>query len=98
MPRALAGFSGTLQVDGYVAYDALTDAKRPGGPLALAFCWSHFRRRFYDIAKGGNAPIASGGARRASAQLYAIEAEIRGRSPDERRAERQAGPSRSSTL
>ena len=39
--RHLAGFSGVLQVDGYAAYDALTDAKRAGGPLTLAFCWSH---------------------------------------------------------
>lgn len=35
------------------------DAKRPGGPLVLAFCRSDFRRRFYYIAKAGNAPIAS---------------------------------------
>jgi transposase len=87
--RHLAGFSGTLQVDGYVAYDALTDAKRAGGPLTLAFCWSHFRRRFYDIAKGGSAPIATEALERI-AQLYAIEAEIDGQSPDARRAERQA--------
>jgi transposase len=87
--RHLAGFSGTLQVDGYVAYDALTDARRAGGPLRLAFCWSHFRRRFYDIAKGGNAPIASEALERIGA-LYKIEEEIRGRSPDERRAQRQA--------
>jgi len=86
--RHLAGFSGILQVDGYVAYDALTDAKRAGGPLMLAFCWSHFRRRFYDIAKGGNAPIAAEALERIG-ELYKIEAEIRGRSPDERRAQRQ---------
>jgi transposase len=87
--RHLAGFSGTLQVDGYVAYDALTDAKRAGGPLTLAFCWSHFRRRFYDIAKGGSAPIATEALERI-AQLYAIEAEIGGQSPDARRTKRQA--------
>src|SRR5438876_8560274 len=46
----LAGFSGTLQVDGYAGYDRQTDATRLGGPLVLAYCWSHFRRRFYDIA------------------------------------------------
>ena len=86
--RHLAGFSGILQVDGYVAYDALTNAKRAGGPLTLAFCWSHFRRRFYDIAKGGNAPIATEALERIGA-LYKIEAEIRGCSPDERRAQRQ---------
>ena len=87
--RHLAGFSGVLQVDGYVAYDALTDAKRAGGPLTLAFCWAHFRRRFYDIAKGGNAPMASEALERIG-KLYEIEAEIRGRASDERRAERQA--------
>jgi hypothetical protein len=86
--RHLAGFSGTLQVDGYVAYDALTDAKRAGGPLTLAFCWSHFRRRFYDIAKGGNAPIATEALERI-ARLYAIEAEIRGQSAQDRCSVRQ---------
>lgn len=84
----LAGFSGLLQVDGYAGYDKQADATRPGGPLVLAYCWSHFRRRFYDIAKAGNAPIASEALNRI-AELYAIEAEIRGRSADGRRAERQ---------
>jgi hypothetical protein len=87
--RHLAGFSGSLQVDGYVAYKQLTDAKREGGPLVLAHCWSHFRRLFYDIAKGGSAPIATEVLVRIAA-LYAIEDEIRGGSPDERRAIRQA--------
>jgi transposase len=87
--RHLAGFSGTLQVDGYVAYDALTSAKRQGGPLVLALCWSHFRRRFYDIAKGGNAPIATEALLRIG-RLYQIEDEIRGQSADARRAARQA--------
>jgi transposase len=87
--RHLLGFSGTLQVDGYVAYDALTNPKREGGPLVLALCWSHFRRRFYDIAKGGNAPIATEVLLRIS-RLYQIEDEIRGQSADARRAARQA--------
>ena len=87
--RHLAGFKGVLQVDGYAAYDALTDAKRVGGPVVLALCWSHFRRRFYEIAKGGTAPIASEALSRIG-ELYAIEAEIRGRGSEERRAERQA--------
>jgi hypothetical protein len=85
----LAGFSGTLQVDGYVAYDALTSAKREGGPLILALCWSHFRRRFYDIARGGNAPIATEALLRIS-RLYQIEDEIRGQGAEARRAARQA--------
>ena len=87
--RHLAGFSGVLQVDGYAAYKALTDARRAGGPLTLAFCWAHLRRRFYDIAKGGNAPIAEEALMRIG-KLYEIEADIHGQSADERRAERQA--------
>ena len=65
-----------------------TDAKRAGGPLVLAHCWSHFRRRFYDIAKAATRRSRARPA--AHRALYAIEAEIRGRSADERRAERQA--------
>jgi transposase len=87
--RHLAGYAGVLQVDGYAAYGALTDAKRVAGPVTLALCWSHFRRRFYDIAKGGNAPIATEALGRIGT-LYTIEAEIRGQGADARCAARQA--------
>ena len=86
--RHLAGFSGVLQVDGYVAYRQLTKPERDGGPLVLANCWVHFRRQFYDIAKGGSAPIATEALQRIAA-LYAIEDEIRGQGADQRRAVRQ---------
>jgi transposase len=86
--RTLAGFSGVLQVDGYAAYDALADGKRTNAPVRLALCWSHFRRRFYEIAKSGNAPIATEALARIGA-LYTIETEIRGSGADERRAVRQ---------
>ncbi len=81
--RLLTGFTGVLQVDGYAGYNAL----EPDVPLAL--CWSHFRRRFYDLAKGGNAPIADEVLDRIG-RLYAVEAEIRGRGAEQRRAVRQA--------
>ena len=87
--RHLSGFTGILQVDGYAAYEALTNRPRAGGPVTLSFCWSHFRRKFYDIAKAGDAPIATEALQRIG-KLYEIEAEIRGRSADERRVERQA--------
>jgi transposase len=48
----LAGFSGVLQVDAYAAYNALADPARDGGPATLAYCWSHVRRHFYEIAQG----------------------------------------------
>ena len=72
----LAGFKGILQVDGY------------GGYRALAFCWAHVRRRFYELAVAGPAPIASEALKRI-AELYAVETECRTRSADERRAHRQ---------
>ena len=58
------------------------------GEVQLAFCWSHVRRHFYELAQGGMAPIASEALTRIAA-LYRIEDDIRGRSADERRAIRQ---------
>ena len=81
----LAGFSGVLQVDGYGGYKALAER----GEVRLAFCWAHVRRRFYELAAAGPAPIAARGARRASPSSTGSRAEIRGRSPEERRAVRQ---------
>jgi transposase len=80
----LAGFKGILQVDGYSGYRALAER----GDVTLAFCWAHVRRRFYELAAAGPAPIASEALERIAA-LYAVESEIRGRSADERRALRQ---------
>jgi len=85
----LEGFVGVLQVDGYAVYKQLAGDKPAGGAVVLAFCWSHLRRQFYKIFLGGNAPIATEALVRIR-QLYAIEAEIRGGTPDVRRAERQA--------
>lgn len=83
----LSGFSGVLQVDGYAAYKRLTKATREGGPVTLAYCWSHLRRQFYEIYVGGNAPIATEALARIK-RLYDIEAEIRGSDPQVRRQAR----------
>jgi transposase len=79
----LKRFRGVLQVDGYAGYGALAET----GQVQLAFCWAHVRRPFYEIAAGGDAPIATEALARIAA-LYAVEAEIRGRSAEERRAVR----------
>jgi hypothetical protein len=79
----LANYRGIVQCDGYAAYKNL-DAER----ITLAFCWTHLRRKFYDIAKAGDAPIASEALDRIAA-LYAVEKEIRGFSAVERSAVRQ---------
>ena len=56
-------------------------------------CWAHVRRPFYEISVAGDSPIAREALERIRA-LFAIEAEICGRSADERRTVRQtrAGP------
>src|SRR6185295_14888691 len=80
----LAGFKGILQVDGYGGYRVLAEH----GDVELAFCWSHVRRRFYELAATGSAPIASEALERL-AGLYRIESEIRGLSADGRRTARR---------
>jgi transposase len=85
--KLLEGYRGIVQCDGYAAYKTIAD-KAPGEAITLAFCWAHLRRRFFDIAKGGDAPIASEALDRIAA-LYALEKTIRGRNAEERRAVRQ---------
>ncbi len=84
----LGGYRGILQCDGYAAYKKLAGPAAAPGPK-LAFCWSHVRRGFYDLAKGGNAPIATEALQRIAA-LYRIETDIRGLTAEERQSARQA--------
>jgi transposase len=85
----LAGYSGIVQCDGYIVYEQLVGRKVPDGKITLAFCWSHWRRKFYDLDRVGPAPIAHEALERIAA-LYAIEDRIRGQSAEQRRAVRQA--------
>jgi len=74
-PQAhLSQFRGTLQADGYAGFDQIYEAA----------CWAHVRRRFYDLQVAHKSPVAAEALERIGA-LYAIEKEIRGRSPGERR-------------
>ena len=54
----------------------------------LAACWSHTRRKFYEVAQATNAPIAVEALRRIG-ELYAVEADVRGQSPAHRLAARR---------
>ena len=77
----LQGWSGTLVVDAYAAYDsvvALPDRK-------AAFCLAHGRRAFDELIKTPSAasPVAAEAIRRI-AWLYKIEAEVRDLSSEER--------------
>jgi transposase len=80
----LARFRGVVQVDGYPGFERLRD----GGDIELAACWAHARRKFYEVHEATGSPVAAEALRRI-AELYAIEATIRGRPADVRRATRQ---------
>src|SRR5690349_7343059 len=84
----LGGYRGILQCDGYNAYKKVGGARSTDPPVTLAFCWSHVRRGFYDLAKS-KAPIATEALTRIAA-LYEIEARIRGKSAADRLVVRQA--------
>lgn len=86
--RILQGFSGILQVDGYAGYNRLIAPDRVGTRIQLAYCWAHARRKLIDITRTGTTPIAQEGVRLVR-ELYTIEADIRGLSPDARLAARQ---------
>ena len=85
----LTGFSGILQVDGYAAYKDFASRRPASEPIILSFCWTHLRRRFYEIAIGGNAPLAEEALIQIAA-LYKIEETIRGESAEARCKVRQA--------
>ena len=74
-------FSGTLQVDAYAGFNALANPGRPAGPVTLAFCWAHCRRKFFEVHKTMGSPIAAEVLRRI-AELYVIEDSIRGKPPE----------------
>jgi transposase len=85
-PQAhLSHFSGTLQADAYAGFDHLYES----GRIREAACWAHVRRKFYDLQVAHKSPVAQEALERIGA-LYAIEDEIRGRPPNERREIRQA--------
>jgi transposase len=89
----LTGFNGVLQVDGYSSFEKLARERADGG-VTVAHCWSHTRRKFFELHKGlppsksGEEAVATEALRRIAA-LYAIEGEIRGLTAEERRAARQ---------
>ena len=80
----LAKFKGVVHVDGYPGFDRLSD----GGHIQLAACWAHVRRKFYEVHEATGSPIAAEALRRI-AELYVVEAAIRGQAADARRAARR---------
>ena len=98
--RHLAGYTGILQADAFDGYyNRLYLPDRKPGPIVEALCWSHARRKFFELADiAANArrsktttpisPIAFEAVRRIDA-LFDIEREINGLSAAKRLAARQ---------
>jgi hypothetical protein len=86
--RHLAGWSGLMQADAYAGYAELYEMARKPAPIVELPCWSHARRKFYELATLRKAPIAIEAVRRIDA-LFAIEREINGLAPNARLAVRQ---------
>ena len=84
----LAGYVGLMQADAFTGYNDLYRANRKPAPILEAACWSHGRRKFFDLAKTGEAPIAAEAVRRID-ELFAIERAINGNAPDQRLAVRR---------
>jgi transposase len=95
----LKGWKGILQADAYAGYNQLYDPKRQPAQATSALCWSHARRKFFELAdvegniRKGKAdkeisPIAFEAVRRINA-LFDIERDINGLSPADRLMARQ---------
>lgn len=97
--RHLAGYTGVLQADAFEGYNRLYLPERKPGPILEALCWSHARRKFFELAdiaantrRGKNAPLISPIALEAVKRidaLFAVEREINGLSAATRLAVRQ---------
>ncbi|QDM15507.1 IS66 family transposase [Tardiphaga sp. vice278] len=79
----LAGYVGLMQADAFDGYNQLYKAQRKPAPILEAACWSHGRRKFVDLVKQGEAPIASEAVRRID-MLFEIERSINGKTPEQR--------------
>jgi len=68
----LENWQGHLLVDDYGGYKALFSEKQENPCIELA-CWAHARRKFFDLHKANNSPMAFEALQRIG-NLYAIEA------------------------
>ena len=88
----LAGFCGDPADRRLWRLQAAGAADRARGAIALAHCWAHVRRQFYELAKGGAAPIADEALRRiASSMPSRPRSAARMPTPARPRARRGAG-------
>jgi transposase len=83
----LASYVGLMQADAYAGFNRLYEALRKPGPIVEVACWAHARRKYVDLVRLAKAPIAVEAVKRID-ELFAIEREINGASPERRCAVR----------
>ncbi len=86
--RHLSGYRGILQVDGYGAYNKLARSDGGNDGVILAGCWSHSRRKFYELHASEGSKVATETVG-LMAKLWQVEETARGQSPDVRVGARQ---------
>lgn len=98
--KHLAGWTGILQADAYGGYNELYSADHKPSPALSALCWSHARRKFFELAdikatarKGRSvaeqiSPVALEAVNRFDA-IFDVEREINGLDAETRREARQ---------
>ena len=98
--RHLACWTGILQADAYGGYNGVYSAQHKPTPVVSALCWSHARRKFFELAdikatarKGKKvaeeiSPIALEAVRRFDA-IFDVEREITGLSAETRHEARR---------
>ena len=81
---------GFLHADGYAGFKGLYEAgpKSAAARLIEVACWSHARRKIYDVHVDTGSPLAKAALERIT-ELFAIEADISGRPSSERLAVRE---------
>ncbi len=87
--RHLEGYRGILQVDGYTAYHRLARPEGANEGVQLAACWSHVRRKFYELHVS-DASVVAGQTLEQMAVLWALEERVRGQPALTRMEARQA--------
>ena len=80
-------WSGTLLTDRYGVYESVLDPRIHPDRISAA-CVAHARRKFEELARAGTSPIGDEAISR-YAQIYAVEAELKGMSDGERKSQRQ---------
>jgi len=86
--QQLAAYTGICQADAYSGFNSLFAAGRQPGPVIEAACWSHSRRKFFELARLRKMPVAIEAVLRID-ELFAIEREINGQPPAVRLAVRR---------